>query len=119
LLGIDFLGMLVKEGDFQSLEQINEKNLAEQVRHRHNGVRISLFRGWPEGGVGNFCGSAYVLKERREDAMRAHLANLTPKIRMLIALPLVAIAYPVIMILLPAIVRAIVPDVVRSVLKLI
>jgi hypothetical protein len=38
---------------------------------------------------------------------------------MLIALPLVAIAYPVIMILLPAIVRAIVPDVVRSVLKLI
>jgi hypothetical protein len=51
--------------------------------------------------------------------MRAHLANLTPKVRMLIALPLVAIAYPVIMILLPAIVRAIIPDVVRSVLKLI
>jgi hypothetical protein len=51
--------------------------------------------------------------------MRAHLANLTPKVRMLIVLPLVAIAYTVIMILLPAIIRAIVPDVVRSVLKLI
>jgi hypothetical protein len=51
--------------------------------------------------------------------MRAHLANLTPKVHMLIALPLVAIAYPVITILLPAIIRAIVPDVVRSVLKLI
>jgi hypothetical protein len=51
--------------------------------------------------------------------MRAHLANLTPKVRILIALPLVAIAYTVITILLPAIIRAIVPDVVRSVLKLI
>jgi hypothetical protein len=54
-----------------------------------------------------------------EDVMRAYLANLTPKARMLLALPLVAIAYPVIMILLPAIVRAIIPDVVRSVLSLI
>lgn len=51
--------------------------------------------------------------------MRAYFTNLTPKARMLLAVPVVAIAYPVIMILLPAIVRAIVPDVVRSVLSLI
>jgi hypothetical protein len=51
--------------------------------------------------------------------MRAYLTNLTPKARILLAVPIVAITYPVIMILLPAIVRAIVPDVVRSVLSLI
>jgi len=51
--------------------------------------------------------------------MRAYLANLTPKAAMLLAVPVIAIAYPVIMCLLPAIVRAIVPDVVRSVLSLI
>ena len=51
--------------------------------------------------------------------MRAYLANLTPKAAMLLAVPLVAVAYPVVMILLPAIVRAIIPDVVRSVLSLI
>jgi len=51
--------------------------------------------------------------------MRAYLTNLTPKARVLLAVPIVAIAYPVIVILLPAIVRAIIPDVVRSVLSLI
>ncbi len=51
--------------------------------------------------------------------MRAYLANLPPKARMLLAIPVVAVAYPVVMILLPAVVRALVPDVVRSVLSLI
>jgi hypothetical protein len=51
--------------------------------------------------------------------MRAYLANLTPKARVLLALPLLAIAYPVITILVPAIIRAVIPDVVRSVLSLI
>ncbi|MEY2396507.1 MAG: hypothetical protein QOF94_2852 [Acidobacteriaceae bacterium] len=51
--------------------------------------------------------------------MRAYLANLTPKARILLALPVLAIAYPVIMILVPAIIRAVIPDVVRSVLSLI
>ena len=51
--------------------------------------------------------------------MRAFLANLTPKTRMLLALPIVAIAYPVVTCLIPAIIRAVVPDVVRSVLSLI
>lgn len=55
----------------------------------------------------------------QEDAMRAYLAKLPPKAQMLLAIPLIAIAYPVVMILVPAIVRAIVPDVVRTVLSLI
>ncbi len=51
--------------------------------------------------------------------MQALLAKLTPKARMLLVLPLVLVAYPVVMILVPAIIHAIVPDVVRSVLSLI
>jgi hypothetical protein len=55
----------------------------------------------------------------QEDAMRAYLAKLPPKAQMLLAIPLIAVAYPVVMILLPAIIRAIVPEVVRSVLSLL
>jgi hypothetical protein len=51
--------------------------------------------------------------------MRDYLARLTPKACMLLAIPLIAIAYPVVMILVPAIIRSLVPDVVRSVLSLI
>jgi len=51
--------------------------------------------------------------------MRAYLAKLPPKAQMLLAIPLIAVAYPVVMILLPAIIRAIVPEVVRSVLSLL
>ena len=50
--------------------------------------------------------------------MRAYLANLNPKARMLLALPLLAAAYPLVMCVLPAIIRAVIPDVVRSVLSL-
>jgi len=51
--------------------------------------------------------------------MRAYLANLTPKARVLLAVPVLAIVYPVIMILVPAVIRAVIPDVVRTVLSLI
>jgi hypothetical protein len=51
--------------------------------------------------------------------MRAYLAKLTPKARMLLAVPLVVIAYTVVMVVLPAVVHAMVPEVVRSVLRLI
>jgi hypothetical protein len=51
--------------------------------------------------------------------MRAYLANLTPKAFMLLALPVLGVAYPVVMIVLPAVVRAVVPEVVRTVLHLI
>jgi hypothetical protein len=45
--------------------------------------------------------------------------NLSPKTRMLLAIPLLVIAYPVVTMILPAILRSIVPNVVRSVLSLI
>jgi hypothetical protein len=51
--------------------------------------------------------------------MRAYLANLTPRTRMLLAVPALLIAYSVVTIVLPAMVRAMVPDVVRSVLNLL
>jgi hypothetical protein len=66
---------------------------------------------------GTFSASLPYLKS--EDAMRAYLANLTPKTRMLLALPALAIAYTLVTCVLPALVRAVVPDVVRSVLSLL
>ena len=51
--------------------------------------------------------------------MRAYLANLTPKTWALLAVPLAAIAYPLVTIVLPVVIKAVVPDVVRSVLSLI
>jgi hypothetical protein len=51
--------------------------------------------------------------------MRAYLANLTPKGRMLLAVPVVVIAYTVVTVVIPAVVHAVVPEVVRSVLRLL
>ncbi|MGA2376891.1 MAG: hypothetical protein ABSF72_15330 [Candidatus Sulfotelmatobacter sp.] len=50
--------------------------------------------------------------------MRAYLANLTPTARMLLAVPALAIAYAVVTIVVPAAIRAAVPDLVRSLLSL-
>ena len=50
--------------------------------------------------------------------MRAYFAKLSPPMRLFLALPLIAAAYPVVVVLLPAIIRAIVPESVRSVLSL-
>jgi hypothetical protein len=51
--------------------------------------------------------------------MRAYLANLKPKAFVLLALPVIVIAYSVLTIVVPAVVHAVVPEVVRSVLRLI
>jgi hypothetical protein len=51
--------------------------------------------------------------------MRAYLAKLTPKTRMLLAVPTLVIAYTLVTCVLPALVRAVVPDAVRSVLSLL
>jgi hypothetical protein len=51
--------------------------------------------------------------------MRAFLAKLSPKIGMLLALPAIILAYMIVMIGLPAVVHAAVPEVVREVLRLI
>jgi hypothetical protein len=51
--------------------------------------------------------------------MKAYLANLPPKICMLLTLSAVVIAYPVVMIGLPVIIRAVVPEAARSILSLL
>ena len=51
--------------------------------------------------------------------MRAYLAKLTPTAKFLLALPVLAIAYPVLTIVVPDVIRAVVPEVVRTVLRLI
>ena len=51
--------------------------------------------------------------------MKAYLANLQPKIWMLLTLSAVVIAYPVVRVVLPAIIRAVVPETVRSILSLL
>lgn len=51
--------------------------------------------------------------------MRAYLAKLPLIARMLLAAPAVVIAYAIVMIVVPALLHAAVPEVVRSVLRLI
>jgi hypothetical protein len=51
--------------------------------------------------------------------MRAYLAKLTPKAWALLAIAVTVIAYPLVMIVGPAAIRAAVPEVVRSVLRLL
>jgi len=51
--------------------------------------------------------------------MRAYLATLTPTIRMLLAVPALVIAYTLVTCVLPALLHAVVPDSVRSVLSLL
>ena len=44
--------------------------------------------------------------------------NLSPKARMLLAIPLLILAYPAVTMIIPAMLRCMVPNVVRSVLSL-
>ncbi len=54
-----------------------------------------------------------------EDVMKAYFANLPTKTWVLLVVPAVALAYPVVTIVVPAVLRAVVPEVVRSVISLI
>jgi len=51
--------------------------------------------------------------------MRGYFANLTPRAFVVLAISTLAVAYPVVTILVPAVIRAVVPEVVRSVLRLL
>ena len=51
--------------------------------------------------------------------MKAYLANLPTKTWVLLIVPAVALAYPVAAIVVPCVLRAVVPEVVRSVLSMI
>ena len=51
--------------------------------------------------------------------MRAYLARLSPKARLLLAVPVILTAYVIVTMVVPAVVHAVVPEVVRSVLRLL
>jgi hypothetical protein len=53
------------------------------------------------------------------NTMKAYFANLPEKMWALLVLPIAAIAYPVVTIVIPAIIHALVPEAVRSVLSLL
>lgn len=51
--------------------------------------------------------------------MKAYFNNLSSTVWTLLAIPLIAVAYPVVTILLPAVLRAVMPESVRAVLSLL
>jgi hypothetical protein len=53
------------------------------------------------------------------EVMKAYFTNLSARMWVLLAVPAVAIVYPVIVVVGPSVVRAVVPEVVRTVLHLI
>jgi hypothetical protein len=55
----------------------------------------------------------------RDDAMKTYLTNLPMKIWLLLVVPAVLIAYPVACAAVPAVIHAVVPEAVRTVLNLI
>jgi hypothetical protein len=89
-------------------------------RHKPLKVRATIVERATQwvGEAGNFFGGQSVLTAR-EDVMKTYFANLPMKIWLLIAVPAVLIAYPVTCIVVPAVLHAVVPEVVRSVLSMI
>ncbi len=83
----------------------NTVNLLQSQRHGRKQVG------------GNFSGFPPVLTGR-EDVMKA-FTNLPNRTWLLIVLPVVAIGYPVVCVVVPAVVHAVVPEVVRTVLSVI
>jgi len=54
-----------------------------------------------------------------EEVMKAYFTNLSAGMWVLLVVPAVAVAYPLIMVVGPSVVHAVVPEVVRTVLLLI
>ncbi len=54
-----------------------------------------------------------------EEVMKAYFTNLSAGMWVLLVVPAVAVAYPLIMVVGPSVVHAVVPEVVRTVLHLI
>lgn len=51
--------------------------------------------------------------------MKADLTNMPTKLWLLLVVPAVALAYPIVRIVVPAVIHAVVPEVVRTVLSVI
>ena len=62
-------------------------------------------------------GRTYLSKE--EDAMKAHFPKLPTNLWAVAAVAMILIAYPIARIVIPAVVHAVLPDAVRTVLRLI
>ena len=54
-----------------------------------------------------------------EDVMKAYFTNLPTRTWLLLVVPAVAISYPVVRMVIPAVLHAVIPEVVRSVLRVI
>jgi hypothetical protein len=68
-------------------------------------------------GAGTF--STVHAYQLREDVMKSYFTNLPTRTWVLLVVPAVVIAYPVVRIVVPAVLHAVVPEVVRSVLSMI
>jgi hypothetical protein len=55
----------------------------------------------------------------KEQYMKAYINNLPTKIWVLLVVPAVLVAYPVVRVVVPVVLHAVVPDVVRTVLNVI
>ena len=55
----------------------------------------------------------------REDVMKPYFTNLPTRIWLMLVVPAVVIAYPVVRIVVPAVIHAVVPEAVRAVLSVI
>jgi len=62
---------------------------------------------------------SFIRNSYEEDVMRAYLAKLSPKARILLAVPVIVTAYVLVTMVVPAVIHAVVPEVVRSVLRLL
>jgi hypothetical protein len=82
----------------------------------HPNPRLPTLTGLELGGELSR-GSLRIL--RREDVMKAYFTNLPTRTWLLLVVPAVVIAYPVIRIVVPAVVNAVVPEAVRAVLSVI
>jgi len=51
--------------------------------------------------------------------MKAYFTNLPARVWLLLTLSLMAVAYPIVTVVVPAVVRAVVPETVRTVLNLL
>ncbi len=127
LLGIDFLRILIAEGDLQPLQQVDQEDFSEQARHAHIAASITLKSHSPNpcllhGLETVRCTELSPRTTRtlyQEDVMKAYFTNLPMRTWVLLIVPAVVIAYPVVKIVIPAVVHAVVPEVVRTVLSVI
>src|SRR5579863_6802683 len=79
----------------------------------------SVFQGFAWGaGSRNFPKRPSV-SNPRESVMKAYFTNLSARAWLLLVVPAVVLAYPVAQIVVPAVLHAVVPEVVRSVLRVI